>query len=201
MRIGIFGGTFDPVHLAHLILAEQCREQLNLDEVWFVPAGEPPHKLAFPRSAATHRRAMVEFAIAGHASFRLSDIELQRSGPSYTVDTLEALHQDFPEHQWWLLMGADSLRDFLTWRAPDRIVNLARIAAVNRGPNHEFDTRSFIARFGARLDVVNMPVVDLSASDIRRRVREGLSIRFLVPRAVEVYIQQHGLYQTPGVPS
>lgn len=201
MRIGIFGGTFDPVHLAHLILAEQCREQLNLDEVWFVPAGEPPHKLASPRSAATHRRAMLEFAISGHASFRLSDIELQRSGPSYTVDTLEALHQQFPEHQWWLLMGADSLRDFLTWRAPDQIVNLARIAAVNRGPINGLDTCSFTARFGERLDLVTMPIVELSASDIRRRVREGRSIRFLVPRAVEIYIHQHGLYRSLAGPS
>jgi nicotinate-nucleotide adenylyltransferase len=196
MRVGIFGGTFDPIHLAHLILAEQCREQLGLDEVWFVPAGEPPHKLAVPRTSGQHRRAMVEFAIAGHANFRLSDIELQRGGPTYTVDSLRALRQTFPEHAWWFLMGADSLRDFPTWRQPADIVSMSRIAVVNRGDMAELDTAAFVARFGDRLDVVPMPAVHLSASDIRRRVAEGRSIRFLVPRAVEVYIQQQGLYRT-----
>ena len=195
MRIGIFGGTFDPVHVGHLILAEQCREQLRLDEVWFVPAGEPPHKLAAARSSGKQRREMVEFAIAGHERFRVSTIELDRSGPSFTVDTLRQLHAAHPEHEWWLMIGADSLHDFATWRQPEQIAELARIAAVNRGDQPPPDTTAFTAKFGDRLDLVTMPGVSVSASDIRLRVAVGKSIRFLVSRAVEVYIQQQGLYR------
>jgi nicotinate-nucleotide adenylyltransferase len=195
MRIGIFGGTFDPIHLGHLLLAEQCREQLRLDEVWFVPAGQPPHKTGASHTSGGQRREMVEFAIAGHAQFRVSTIELDRTGPSFTVDTLTQLCEQHPEHEWWLLIGADSLRDFPTWRQPERIVELARVAAVNRGDQRLEETAAFTARFGAALDVVTMPGVNLAASDLRRRVAEGRSIRFLVPRAVEVYIEQHQLYR------
>jgi len=195
MRIGIFGGTFDPIHLGHLILAEQCREQLRLDEVWFIPAGEPPHKLSKARSSGRHRREMIEFAIAGHDGFHVSDIELDREGPSYTVDTLSELHKLHPGHEWWLLIGADSLHDFPTWREPDVITQLAHVAAVNRGNDPPPDITAFTTQFGDHLDVVTMPGVNLSASDIRRRIAEGKSIRFLVPRAVEVYIQQQGLYR------
>jgi nicotinate-nucleotide adenylyltransferase len=197
MRIGIFGGTFDPIHWGHLLLAEQCREQLSLDEVWFVPAGVPPHKLAAARTSGAHRRQMVEFAIAGHEQFRVCDLELQRPGPSFTVDTLRELHRRHPEHDWWLLIGADSLRDFPTWREPEQIVQLARIAAVNRGDQPPPDTAAFVSQFGDRLCVVTMPGVNLSASDLRRRVRSGRSIRFQTPRAVEVYIQQQHLYSEP----
>jgi len=195
MRIGIFGGTFDPIHLGHLVLAEQCREQLGLEEVWFVPAGEPPHKMAAPRSSGRHRREMVEFAIAGHAHFKVSDIELERDGPSYTVETLSQLHQLHPNEEWWLLIGADSLDNFATWREPERITQLSRIAAVNRGDRSLPDTVAFTALFGDRLDVVTMPGIDLSASDIRQRIAAGRSIRYLVPRAVEVYIQEQRLYR------
>lgn len=196
MRIGIYGGTFDPIHLGHLILAEQCREQLGLDEVWFVPAGEPPHKRAEPLSSGRQRREMVDYAISGHAFFRVSEIELERDGPSFTIETLMQLNQLHPDQQWWLLMGADSLRDFPTWREPKQIVQLARIAAVNRGDQPLADAAEFAARFGDRLDLVTMPGVNISASDIRHRVAAGRSIRFLVPRAVEVYIQQQGLFRS-----
>ncbi|GIX03010.1 MAG: putative nicotinate-nucleotide adenylyltransferase [Planctomycetaceae bacterium] len=209
MRIGVYGGTFDPVHWGHLILAEQCREQLALDEVWFIPAGEPPHKLAGDRTPGRQRQEMLELALAGHPAFKLSEIELQRPGPSFTVETLEELHRRHPEHQWWLLLGADALRDFPGWRQPERIAQLARIAAVNRHlviphagimsdphrlPPH--DVTAFQQRFGERLDVVCMPPVGLSASDIRQRAAQGRSIRYLVPRAVEMYILQHGLYRS-----
>src|SRR4051794_34655399 len=133
MRLGIFGGTFDPIHLGHLVLAEQCREQCQLDEVWFVPAAQPPHKLSAAITPAKPRCDMIEFAIAGNSAFRLCHIELNRDGPSFTVTTLEQLHTEGPTRELFLLIGADSLRDLSHWREPARIMELATIVAVNRG--------------------------------------------------------------------
>ncbi len=195
MRIGIYGGTFDPVHLAHLVLAEQCLEQAELDEVWFVPAAQPPHKLGASISAAAQRLAMLEFALAGQPRFRVDRVELDRSGPSFTVDTLSQLHIRHPNTEWHLLLGADAIRDFPTWREPARILELARIVAVNRGGQPLPDLAPVEGGAAARVQVVEMPGLEISATDLRARVAAGRSIRYLVPRAVEVYIQQHGLYR------
>lgn len=194
-RIGIYGGTFDPVHLAHLVLAEQCREQAGLDEIWFIPAHHPPHKDSVMISSASHRRQMLEFAIAGHDRFRISTVELDRAGPSFTVDTLEALTQQHPAVTWSLLIGADSLHDFPTWRQPERITQLARLVVVNRGQTPLPYLQPYRDRYGDVCDVVRMPGMDIAASDIRQRVQQGKTIRYLVPRAVEVYIRQHHLYR------
>jgi nicotinate-nucleotide adenylyltransferase len=196
MRVGLFGGTFDPIHLGHLVLAEQCREQLQLDVVWFIPTGEPPHKPPGGRTPAKHRYEMVQLAISGHEQFRVLDIEIARSGPSFTVETLADLRTQQPDSQFWWLMGADMLRDFPTWREPERIVTLARIAAVNRGGMALTDSLPTRERFGGFIDDVTIPAITLSASDLRQRVASGQSIRYLVPRAVEVYIEQHGLYRS-----
>src|SRR5262245_54531603 len=115
MRIGVFGGTFDPVHQGHLILAEQCREQGRLDQVWFVPAARPPHKLAGPLTPFHQRVEMLSFALAGHPAFRIEELEKERSGPSYTVDTLTELHRRHPGHEWFLLIGSDTLHDMPNW--------------------------------------------------------------------------------------
>jgi len=194
-RIGIYGGTFDPVHLAHLVLAEQCRDQLDLQEVWFVPAHHPPHKSSTEISSPVHRKQMLEFAIAGHERFRISTVELDRAGPSFTVDTLESLSRQYPHTTWSLLIGADSLHDFPTWREPARIAQLARMVVVNRGQEPLPDMQLNRDAFGDVWDVVTIPGLDLAASDIRQRVQQGRSIRFLVPRAVEVYIHQQNLYR------
>ncbi|MBI1346659.1 nicotinate-nucleotide adenylyltransferase [bacterium] len=194
-RIGIYGGTFDPVHLAHLVLAEQCRDQMRLDEIWFVPAHHPPHKSTVAVTPADHRRQMLEFAIAGHEHFRICSVELDRTGPSFTVDTLETLTSQHPAVEWSLLIGADSLRDFPNWRGPERITQLAHIVVVNRGQDALPDLEPYRQRFGDVWSVVTMPGLDIAASDIRLRTQQGRSIRYLVPRAVEVYIQQHGLYR------
>jgi nicotinate-nucleotide adenylyltransferase len=193
MRIGLYGGTFDPVHLAHLVLAEQCREQLALDEVWFIPAASPPHKSGVTITEAKHRVAMLELAIAGHASFKLSRLELERTGPSYTVETLRQLRHDHSGVDFFLLLGGDSIRDFTTWREPQEIARLATLVAVNRGAAELADIPTDIAAPESRC-VVQMPAIDISASDLRQRVATGRGIRYLVPRAVEQYIQQHGLY-------
>lgn len=200
MRIGVYGGTFDPVHLGHLVLAEQAREQLRLDEIWWIPCQVSPHKSDRTLTVGKQRLEMLQFAIAGHAHFRVLPIEIDRPGPSFTVETLSQLTAAHPGHDWWLLMGADSLRDFPLWREPGRIAELARIAAVNRGHEPPPGIEAFRSQFGDRVDVVTMPGLAISASDLRDRVATGRSIRYLTPRAVEAYIAQHGLYQTgePG---
>ncbi|WP_437205033.1 nicotinate-nucleotide adenylyltransferase [Planctomicrobium sp. SH664] len=198
MRLGIFGGTFDPIHLAHLILAETAREACQLDEVWFVPTFVSPHKEGLAATPPAARLEMVKFAIAGHPQFRVSDLEVKRRQVSYTVDTLREIHTRHPEHELFLLMGADSLGDFLTWKEPQQILQLAKVVAVNRGRGVP-DPANVIAALGneavERIQTIDMPLIGISASDIRHRCETGQSVRYLTPRSVEMYLQQHRLYQ------
>ncbi len=198
MRIGVFGGSFDPVHYGHLVLAEQCREQVSLDRVLFVPAGMPPHKAGMRLSEPKHRTEMLRLAIAGYPEFEVSTIELERPGPSYTVDTLERLVGDNPGDEFFLLMGPDMFLDFPTWRAPRRILELAClvVAYYPEAPVQVPDVGlDFTTKLKERVLEVRMPTVALRATDIRARVRTGRSIRFLVPAAVECYIHEQGLYR------
>lgn len=197
MRLGIYGGTFDPIHYGHLLLAERCREELQLDEVWFIPAGVSPHKVGQPLTSGKSRLQMVEFAVSGFPEFRVSKIELERTGPSYTVETLDQLCAADPARELFLLMGADSIADLATWREPKRILELSQVVAVNRaGTTPDLSSLDAICReIGRPIRVVEMPAVDFSASEIRQRVAHGNSIRFLTPRPVEMYIRQHRLYQ------
>lgn len=197
MRIGVFGGTFDPPHHGHLVLAEQCREQCKLDEVWFVPAAIPPHKQDLTISPAKARCDMIEFAIAGNPQFKMNRVEIDRPGPSYTVTTLEQIRDEGPSRELFLLVGADSIRDLPTWRQPDRIQDLATIVAVNRGRTTptEAQRQALHPTVADRIRFVGMPGIEISATDIRQRVADGRSIRYLVPRAVESYIQHHRLYR------
>ena len=198
MRLGLLGGSFDPIHYGHLLLAEQCREQCALDEVWFVPTGNPPHKQASDLSPSADRVAMLELATAGIPAFKVDQVELEREGTTYTVDTLQLLYNRKPSCEMFFLIGADSLDDLPNWRSVDRITELATIVAVNRGdrPLSETEARKNCPDAVAkRVEFVTMPGVDISSTDIRRRVQEGKSIRFLVPQAVSVYIDEHGLYR------
>ena len=174
MRVGIYGGTFDPVHLGHLVLAESCREACALDEVWFMPAAISPHKQTRPVTPGKQRLEMLRFAIAGHTQFKLSSWELDRPGPSYTVETLRHLKQEDPDRELFLLMGADSLADFPAWREPQEILKLAQLVVVNRG-DRAVDLTPFIEAFGVsravEIQQVNMPAIDISASAIRARAR------------------------------
>lgn len=198
MRLGIFGGTFNPVHIGHLLLAEQCREQCRLDQVWFIPAGVPPHKLTRTLAAGKARAEMLELAVAGHDSLRVDRRELDRSDPCFTVETLAGLKAEDPTRELFFLMGADSLAEFSTWREPRRIVELAELAVVNRGEAALPDLDPLRALLGdsltSRIHFVTISGMDISSSDIRRRIGEGKSIRYMVPRAVECYIDTHGLY-------
>jgi len=198
MRLGLYGGTFDPVHQGHLLLAEQCREQCRLDNVWLLPARIPPHKLNADISPGKFRSEMLEFATAGYPEFSVNTMELDREGPSYTVDTLQQLTDEDSTRELFFLIGADSLKDLPTWREPQRIAELATIVAVNRGDKPLPDLKELSNQLGSetvqRIQIVTMPGIDVSSTDIRNRVAAGKSIRFMVPRSVEVYIKEHGLY-------
>jgi len=202
MRVGIFGGTFDPVHIGHLAVAEQCREQGELEQVWFVPAPRPPHKLDRPMTPFGQRVEMLALAIAGNPAFRIDEIEKERSGPSYTVDTLDQLQQRQPQLDLHLLIGSDCLPDLPQWRNPRRILELAQLLVVARPgwPLVRAEELGKALGLGpdavSRVQTVQVPLIDLSSTDLRRRAAAGRSLRYLVPRAVECYIHDKRLYTT-----
>ncbi len=197
MRLGVFGGTFDPVHYGHLVAAEEVRYRLRLDKVLFVPAGMPPHKLDHDITPTRHRVAMLELAIASNPGFALSRVDIDRHGPCYTVDTLALLHEEYgPGAELFFLMGMDSLADILTWKDPERLIRLARIVVVGR-PGFQADVDELdkvLPGAAERICIVDTPLMEVSSSDIRQRVREGAPIRYQVPEAVEAYIRAHRLY-------
>lgn len=200
MRLAIFGGTFDPVHLGHLLLAECCREQCRLDEVWFLPTAQPPHKQDREPTPSEHRIEMLELAVAGHPAFSVCRYETDRGGVNYTVDTLTHFHDEDAQRELFFLLGADMLHDLPQWREAGRLCQLATMVVVRRPGQGELDfdclapvaDRQRIELF--RRHQVEMPQVDISSSEIRRRVAQRLSIRYQTPRAVEKYIEMHGLY-------
>ncbi|HQE91821.1 MAG TPA: nicotinate-nucleotide adenylyltransferase [Anaerolineae bacterium] len=200
-RIGILGGSFDPPHYGHLALAETARVQLHLDGVLFVPAGEPPHKRNRPLSSAEDRAAMTAAAIADNPAFMLSRVDLDRPGPHYTVDMLTLLRAQYPDiDACFLLLGEDSLHDLPLWYNPQGILELAYLAVMPR-----LSQRVDLAELTAALPFVatklvwlDVPLVNLAATDLRRRVSEGLPLRYLVPPSVEAYIHEHNLYQRSG---
>lgn len=201
-RFGILGGTFDPPHLAHLVAAQEAQVRLALDRVFFVPAAQPPHKAHKVITPAHHRRAMVELAIADNPHFALSTVDLDRSGPSYTVDTLRLLRASWgPAAEIHLILGWDMLVDLPTWHDPTGIVAaVTRIVAFHR-PGYEADP-TVLARLSAALPALSaklallpMAQLDISASDLRQRVASGLPIRYLVPDTVIEYIAANALYR------
>ena len=201
MRIGVLGGTFDPIHYGHLVLAEEARATLALERVLLVPARESPLKLHEQHSPAEHRRRMVELAIAGNPHLALSDVDLRRPAPSYTVDTLELLQQEWgPQTELYFLMGIDSLAGILSWRAPARIMALATLVAAERpGAAVDMDAlESALPGIRDRVRMLHIPEIGISSRDLRRRVRAALPIRYQVPEAVEAYIHARDLYRSPA---
>jgi nicotinate-nucleotide adenylyltransferase len=200
MRIGVLGGTFDPIHCGHLIVAELCRESMGLDRVHYIPAASPPHKQGHVISPARNRLEMVRLAISGQSAFHLDLREQHRAGPSFTVQTLNELRNEYPDADLYFLMGADSLRDFLTWKDPDEIARLATLVVCNRPGVASPSTEQVLAWVGpdiaSRVHTVQIPGLDLSGTELRARIAANRTIRFLVPRAVEVYISEHGLYRS-----
>lgn len=204
--IGIMGGTFDPIHLGHLAIAEEAREVLGLERVLFIPAGIPPHRPAGAVAAAGDRAAMVQLAIAGNEAFEMSSIEIDRPGPSYTSDTVEALvateQAAGRQPDLTLILSVETLRDLPTWHAPERLVDACQFAVVPRegypAPDRAWLHAQFPGREG-RFDLLQGPRLGLSSTSIRARVAAARSIRYLVPPAVAGYIDDHGLYQVSTV--
>lgn len=200
MRIGLFGGTFDPIHLGHLILAEQCRESARLDEVWFLPSFKPPHKAERTITRFDQRCEMVTLATTGQPAFRMEPIEKELPEPSYTVHTLNALHQRHPDTEFALILGADSAVDLVNWYHPEEVVALAEILLVPR-PGVELWTGERVAEnlnlepSAVRLSHVVAPLIEIASSDLRQRVAEERTIRYMMPRAVEEYIRERTLYR------
>jgi len=198
MKIGVLGGTFDPIHLGHLKVAEEVSTSLNLSEVIFMPAGEPWLKGASLILPAEHRLVMVRLALAGNPHFRLSTMEIDRPGPTYTVDTMAELRRGLGEgHELFFILGWDNLNQLPRWHEPSRLVGLCRLVAVPRVDYPPPDLASLdaaIPGLSPRVILLDEPRIDINASEIRQRVGQGLSIHGLVPEVVERYIKQHRLY-------
>ena len=201
MRVGVLGGTFDPPHLAHLVLAASARQALDLDRVLFIPAGEPWRKAEREVAPAEARLRMVEAAVADVPWAAVSAIEIERSGPTYTCETLEQLAAG-EGGEWWLLLGEDALHDMPHWHEPARILAVARLAVARRRgdsqPVGEVATpelRALLPGVEERIDIVPMPLLEISSTALRERVREGGSTEFLLPAAVRAVIDELGLYR------
>ena len=184
--IGLFGGSFDPVHHGHLIVGLAAAEGLGLDQLRFMPAREQPFKVGRHAASAEHRAAMLDLAVAGTRGFTVERSELGRSGPSYTVDTLEALRAAEPGVEWTVLLGSDAAADLPAWHRAADLPGLARIVVFARP--------GVIVPRAPHIDAVEVPAIDISATAIRRRVREGRSVRYWVPDAVAEYMARHRLY-------
>jgi nicotinate-nucleotide adenylyltransferase len=197
-RIGVIGGTFDPIHYGHLAAAEEARVRVNLEKVLFSVAGLPPHKLDEEVTPAEHRLAMVQLGIFSNPDFELSRVDVDRSGPSYTVDTISILQEQWGQGaEMFFILGLDSLVEVPTWHQPERLIQLCHLVAVAR-PGFEVDMRQLedsVPGISSRVEIIGMPEVDISSSDLQQRVREGLPIRYQVPEEVERYIREHRLYQ------
>ncbi len=201
-RVGVIGGTFDPIHYGHLVIAEEVYAALDLAEMVFVPAGQPPHKPGRVVTAAQHRLAMLELAIASNPHFTISYIDLERKGPSYTVETLRLLRKQWgAQTAIYFVIGWDSLEELLSWYDPaDVLEQLTHLVAVHRPghtevPGYREQLEKHLPGIGQRLITVPAPQLDISATDLRLRVAEGRPIKYQVPEAVEQYIVQHELYQ------
>ena len=200
MRLGIFGGTFDPIHYGHLLLAETARETLGLDRVLFIPAKIPPHKRRKHLTSEEHRVAMLRLALRGNPFFGLELFELRQNEVSYTVYTLEYLRRKYPNDELFLLMGEDMLRIFPDWYEPRRICELATLALIGRGGQEILDL-SFLKGLATRERLrqirasrVPMPAVAISSTEIRKRVKAGKSVKYWLPESVRKYIEKNDLY-------
>jgi nicotinate-nucleotide adenylyltransferase len=196
LRIGILGGTFNPPHLGHLICAQEARVALGLAEVWLVPARVPPHKPVEAEPGAEQRLALCRLAVAGDPSLRASALEIERDAPSYTVDTLTALHESAPESELYLILGGDVAAGLPLWREPERVLSIATLAIAKRRGTPRAEVARALAAVpgGERARFFSMPRIAISSTMVRRRVAEGRPIRYLVPDAVAEHIQRHGLY-------
>jgi nicotinate-nucleotide adenylyltransferase len=196
LRLGILGGTFNPPHIGHLVCAQEAHAELGLDLVVWIPVGEASHREIEQDPGPEARLTMCEYAIAGDERFRVSRVEVDRAGPSYTADTLELLHEREPEDDLFLILGSDQAMSLPAWRDPERVLDLATLAVAERGAAYRDDVRERLRelRGGDRVLFFDMPRIDVSSSDVRRRAAEGKPIRYLVPDKVANFIGAQSLY-------
>ncbi|HET9074282.1 MAG TPA: nicotinate-nucleotide adenylyltransferase [Solirubrobacteraceae bacterium] len=196
-RTGILGGTFNPPHLGHLICGQEALVQLELDRVLMIPAGRPPHKAVDGDPGAGHRLELCRRAVDGDPRFAVSDLEMEREGPSFTVDTLASLRQIAPHDELYLIVGGDVAAGLGSWREPDRVLSLATLAIARRRgtPRHAVEAALGAVPGGERARFFRMPRIGISSTEIRERVRRGQPLRYLVPDAVAHYIDEHQLYE------
>jgi len=192
MNIGIYGGSFNPPHLGHLIVLESVQDQLRFDKVLFIPAANPPHKNDPTLAPSADRLEMTRLAIEGNAVFQASDIEIKRDGRSYSIDTLDSLAAEHPGDKFSLIIGADNFLEFETWKSAQAILTKAEVVVMNR---QGFSVQPGKNEFVRMVRFVHVPDIGISSTDIRRRVKLGRSIRYLVPQSVENYIRRKGLYR------
>lgn len=203
MRIGILGGSFDPPHIGHLWIAEAVRESLELDEIRWIPAAISPLKPDGPVASNDQRRQMLSLAVSGCEGYLVDDRELKRGDVSYTIDTLQGLKTEFPHAEIFLIMGSDSLASIRQWHQPRRLLELVTLVVLQRGADDNIDY-NVLAGLASQTQIerirecqVTMPLIELSSSQLRERVRRGQSIRFRTPRSVEAFINAEKLYLTP----
>lgn len=197
MRLGLMGGTFDPIHYGHLVAAEVARYEFGLSRVVFIPAGQPPHKLDRQISPAAHRVAMVRLAVASNPYFEVSTAEVDRPGPSYTVETVSLFRRFYPGAEIYFITGADAVAEISTWHRSEELVRLCRVVAVTRPCYDLEELGRSLAELGEgfeRVSLLPAPGVAVSSTEIRERVHAGKPIKYLLPEAVEDYIARHGLY-------
>lgn len=193
MRIGIMGGTFDPIHFGHLIAAERVRDELPLDYVWFMPAAEPPHKHSRTVADPIHRLRMVEKAVVDHPKFCVSKLEFERQGTSYTAETMSILQKRYPEHEFYFIVGADMVHDLPNWYRIHQLVQDVQFVGLNRPGYGRPELPDAIAK---RVRYVSMPSIGITSTDIRRKRAAGKSVRYLVPEGVREYMEANRLYET-----
>lgn len=199
MRIGLLGGTFDPIHIGHLAVAEEARHFLGLERVYFIPAKEPPHKAGQEITDVRHRYVLTLLATASNPLFSVSAAEIDRPGPSYTIDTLRMFRREFgPETELFFITGADAVVEILTWRSPEDLLREARFIGATR-PGCDLQRLEAVrsrlpAELGRRIETLDVPALGVSSRELRQRVREGRPIKYLVPETVEAYIRKEGLY-------
>lgn len=197
MKIGVLGGTFDPPHFGHLILADFATSALGLEKLLFVPAGDPPHKQNGTRQPAEHRLAMLARALPDDPGYVISRVDLDRPGPHYTVDMIRTIQDQHPDADLYFIMGADGLRDLPTWSRPDELIEACTLAVMQR-PNiavHAHMHDQVIPGLSEHVVFIDAPLIGIASSDIARWIAEGRTVRYLMPPAVLAYIEDHGLYR------
>lgn len=193
-KVGIMGGTFDPIHMGHLIAAMSALEAAELHEVWFIPTASPPLKPNAPSADAHHRLEMVKLAISGQPAFRVIDIELKRGGTSYSIDTVTSLMGQYEDHQFYYIIGSDRIHDLPQWHRAEELSKLVHFIGLNR-PSEPLQLDRLSEEWRSKITIAPMPLIDISSTELRRRALAGKSLRYFVPELVEQYIRRYSLYE------